>query len=281
MSQPLITAVIPWWGGHPAPLQRTIESVKGIADEALVVHQCLFDGDVEIARSLADKVEVLDWNAVFHLGFGELANKHSQASGKWMLLLGTGETIAEEYQQPIRERLKQADLRKTYRCNHRNDVNDWHRIWCPAGGVSYGGLIHESVVNHTPGPVIFRMQDTPKEPHQDEFHNQCLHWMKTCAYNHNYRRIGQLSNWLDGHEVTFPELSGTDRGWLTFVRGSREAIEAFCLEHDDLIAPALKGDREAFYGAVWARMAGNVLAKGVNFEPTGEKTSGNETITLP
>jgi hypothetical protein len=282
----LISLICPWWGGSHEPLMRTILSTKGICDEAIVVHQVLFDEDCDVLEALQKtspvpmKIERVNWNTVFTHGFGDLANRNGQSECKWMLLLGVGETIAEQYQQPIRTRLAQADLGTTYRCNHAGDGNDWHRCWSPSSGVRYGGLIHETVTNHRPGPIIFRMQDTEKEPHHDPFHNECLKWYKTCAYNYNYWKLGNAAQWLDGHEVNPPELDATDRGWLSFVRGARESIEAFCLEHVDLIDAALAGDRDKFYEGVRYRMAHGTPPVGVNWNPTGTPTSGNETITL-
>ena len=264
----LLTTLIPWFGGSLEPLKRTIESTKGIADETLVVHQQLFDEDAERVRSVADKVQTVPWNAVFTHGFGWLANQHQLAAGKWILLLGTAETIAEEY-YPIRKMLEGADIRTTFRCNHLNDTNDWHRIWCPASGVSYGGVIHESVGGgHKPGPIIFRMQDTPKEPPDDPFHAEVFRWKKTTSYNFLYRRLLRDPS----------QLSYTDPGWLNFVRGAADSIEGFCEEHRDLIDAAVSGDRQAFLDGVRSRMDAEKPAVGVNFEPLGEERSGDETI---
>lgn len=282
----LLAVLVPWWGGSTEPLMRTISSCRGIADEAIIVHQVLFDDDIAILDALRYtaplpvKVERVDWNFSVKRGFGELANRHGQSTSKWVMLLGTGETVAEEYQQPIRVRLQQSDLETFYRCNHRNDPNDWCRIYSRGHGVRYGGLIHESTVGGRPGPIIFRMQDTPKEPHHDPFHNDCLKWLKGISYNANYLRVGQLTGWRGSDGTPVPELEGMDDGWRDFVRGARESIEAFCAEHWDLLEAAETGDREKFYEGVRYRMAHGTAPSGVNYAPTGEPHTGNETITL-
>lgn len=266
----MISLLVPWFGGSPTPLIRTRDSAQGIVDETVVVHQQLFDDDAEVVRSIASKVVTIDWNAVFRMGFGEMTNQGLRACGSnWVVWLGTGETIAEQY-VPMRDTLASwSNKLTTFRCNHLNDVHTWRRVFCPAAGVRVGGLIHEDVKGEE-GPVMFRMQDTIKERHDEEFRNECAKWHKTCSYNYLYQRLGQNPQ----------DLSYTDPGWLGFVNGAKASIDAFCEEHRDLIGAAVSGDRQAFYDGVRRRMDAERPAQGVNFEPLGNPTSGNETITL-
>lgn len=271
---PLLCGVIPWFGGHPDNLRRTVDSMRPVCDEVLVVHQSLFDSDRDVARSIADKVEVTDWNCVFGPeGYGGLPNKHGQSQCEWMLLLGVGETIAGQY-KPIREVLRNSPMNVVWRCDHLNDTNTWGRIWRPSSGVSWKGVIHEEAGGGSNGSVIFRMQDTDKEPHSDPFVNECLKWMKVTSYDHQYYRLGDSAQWQpEGSAGKVPLLGYTNRGWLTFCAGSKEARFDKQREWADLIGPGVSGDRESFYAAVRHRMENNDKPTGVNFAPTGQPMS--------
>jgi hypothetical protein len=264
MSTPLLSLIVPWVGGSSEPLKRTIESVKGIADEVVIVHQKLFDDDADVASSLADKVCTLDWNIVFQEGgFSTLPNAGAAvATGPWMLLLGVGETIAEQY-SPIRQTLENASNRVMFRCNHHNDVHTWQRIWSPSGGVYFSGPIHEDCGNGLGGPVIFRMQDHDKQPHEETLRNECIKWWKNCSYHANYFFL--LNN---------PDKRGfTDPGWNNFVNGARESIEDFIESNKDLMEAAWDGDRYAFEKGVSVRMNDGRRPEQVNHNPTGQPMS--------
>jgi hypothetical protein len=260
----LLSLIIPWVGGNPEPLKRTIESCKGIVDEAVIVHQKMFDDDAEVAESLADKVCTTDWNEVFKDGgFSLLPNAGAAtAKGPWMLLLGVGETIAEQY-SPIRQTLENASNRVMFRCDHKGDIHAWQRIWNPSGGVYFCGPIHEDCGNGLGGPVIFRMQDYDKEPHGDSFRNECIKWWKNCSYHANYFFL--LNN---------PDKRGfTDPGWLQFVQGARESIEDFVETNKDLMEAAWEGDRDGFYEGVSRRMDEGRKPEQVNHNPLGQPMS--------
>jgi hypothetical protein len=264
MSKTSLSLIVPWFGGSPEPLKRTIASVKGIADEAVIVHQKLFDDDAEVAASLADKVATTDWNQLFKEGgYGELPNIGSAiAKGPWMLLLGVGETIAEQY-SPILETLQNASNRVIFRCDHVGDVHTWGRIWNPSGGVSWGGPIHEEAGGGLGGPVIFRMQDTEKEPHADPFRNQCMKWMKSVTYAVNYHYL-----------LHHPEKrSYTNEGWINFVNKSKDSIEKSIEDNRDLVDAGMSGDRDSFYAGVRRRMKEDQKPSFVNHSPTGQPMS--------
>lgn len=261
--------LIPWLGGNPETLRKTLRSYDGICDQTLVVHQKLFDEDTEVAHQFADKVEVLDWNTVFQKGWGDLPNHHGQSSCNWMMLQGVGEHFAEQY-RPMRETLDAASPRTVFYCDHVNDPNRWGRIWNPSSGVHWKAWIHEQASDSQDGGTIYRFQDTDKEKHKDEFVNECLRWYKTVGYHFAYLQLIERPE----------ELGYCDRGWLAFSQGAKESILAFCEEHADLIAAGKSGDRQAFYNGVYRRMEADKPAVGVNFNRTGEKTSGNETVNM-
>ncbi len=269
----LLSGIVPWFGGHPDNLKRTVDSMRTVCDEVLVVHQTLFDSDTEIARGIADKVEVVDWNFVFGPeGYGGLPNKHGQSESDWFLLFGVGETLAEEYTS-IRTVLRNSPRNVIWKCNHRNndgqfDPNLWGRIWCPGGGVRWGGLIHEEAGGGVAGgQVLFRMLDTPKTPHPDPFVNECLKWMKLTSYDANYWKLLQS---IDPITEDSSLRSFTNKWWVGFVRGARESLEAKQEKWKDFMEAGLSGDREAFFAAVRHRMAGNEHPVGCNFAPLGE-----------
>lgn len=264
-----LTLTIPTFGGHPDNLRRTIASVP-MATETVIVSTAIFDDDVEVFRSLAGKVVELPWNTVFLHGFGHIYNQGSTvASQPWQLLLGVAETIAEEY-TPILEALARWTPRHLHRIDHRGDAHRWKRFWNASSGTKWDGIIHEEITGGPEGNVIARMQDTAKTPCDDPFRNEVLKWIKTCSYNHLYQTLGN-----------HPErLGGTNAGWLSFLRGARESIDAFCLEHSDLISAAIAGNKDAFLDGVRRRMDGGTGVHGVNFNPQGEERTGNETITV-
>lgn len=265
----MISLVVPAYSGGEN-LQRTIDSVAGVCDEAVVIATTLFDDDLDEIRKQADVVVEVPWNTVFLSGFGHLYNQASgRCKNKWQLLLGVAETFAEPFGD-IRRAVESAEPHSIFRCNHHNDPNQWKRIWNPAGGTRWSGLIHEEIGGGADRGLLFRMQDTTKIPHSDALKNEAYKHIKGCSYNAMYKRL------LDHPE----ELGFASPGWLEFVKGAMESIESYCVEHQDLIAPAMAGDKEAFILAVKERMSGGKRPYGVNFNPQGVKTSGNETITI-
>lgn len=260
----MISLIVPWFGGSTDPLKSTIDSVRGICSEVVIVHQKLFDDDSDIASSLADKVATLDWNAVFcDEGYGLLPNAGAAiANGPWMMLLGTGETVAETFCD-LRDRLSTSDQKTLFRCSHHGDPHRWKRLWRPSAGTYFSGPIHEEAIGGPEGDVLFRMQDLPKSPLQDSFRNECLKWLKTCSYHSGYYTL-----------LHRPELrGGCNEGWLKFVAGARESIEEFVETNQDLMEAAWEGDRDSFYEGVSKRMDDGRKPDAVNHNPTGEPMS--------
>lgn len=260
----MITLIVPWFGGNPAALERTIISTAGICDQTVIVHQKLFDDDAEVAASLSSRVATTDWNEVFKEGgYGLLPNiGASVARGPWMMLLGTGETVAEQYSHLLTV-LQGSSTRVIFRCDHHGDVHTWGRLWAPSGGTYWSGPIHEEAGNGVGGPVLFRMQDTPKEPHADPFRNECMKWMKATSYAFQYHYLLQNPN----------KRGFTNEGWLNFVNNSRESIEEKMETYSDFMDAARTGNRQAFYDAVKRRMDEDKKPNFVNHSPTGQPLS--------
>jgi hypothetical protein len=260
----MISLIVPWAGGNPEALRRTLDSGRGIVSETVVVHQKLFDDDTEIAQSMAGKVIVTDWNETFKEGgFALLPNAGaSAAKGPWMILLGTGETIAEQY-HPIKKTLEESKSNTIFLCDHHGDIHRWGRCWNPSGGTYWSGPIHEECGNGPLGKILFRMQDYAKEPHQETFRNECIKWWKNCSYHANYFEL-----------LHHPEKLGfCNEGWLKFVTGASESIEEFVESNKDLMEAGWDGDRQAFYEGVSRRMDEGLKPEQVNHNPTGQPMS--------
>lgn len=250
---PMITLVIPTFGGNPANIQRTIDSCKGVADDVVIISTCPYPQDEEYLRSLGTVVS-LPWNYTYLNGFVNMMNCGTDAAkNDWLLLFGVGETLFKPH-QPIHLALKNAPRDTVFRCDHVNDPHRWGRVWNRRGGTRWGGLIHEAIGRGQEGCILFEMRDTPKESAGTEKDAVFRH-IKTTLYNAMYRRL-----------LLHPEeLSFTDPGWLNFVRGAESSITEFCEQNSALIDAAMKGDFEAF-----AVAAQSSEAKGVNFRPTGQ-----------
>jgi len=249
-------------GGNLENLIRSIKSVEPWCDETFIVWQPLFEDDEEEIRSVASKVAVVDWNYVFHRGYGALPNVGAEhIKNPWLLYLGVAETIAEEYQD-INKLLADSSREMIYRVDHHNDANRWNRWYAPQY-TKYSGIMHESTTAGPVGAIIARMQDTEKTPLADPLKNECLKYFKACSYNFLYRCLLEDNS----------RLGATDSGWIQFVNGAKESILDFCAKHSDLLEPAIYGDRQGFIDGVKRRMDAGKEARGVNFNPQGEEMS--------
>src|SRR5580704_12348973 len=85
-----------------ANIARTLESVKGIADEIIIVDSGSTDKTVEIAKSFDAKVFIEDWK-----GFAAQKNSAlAKASGSWILSLDADEEVSAELAASIGAVLK-------------------------------------------------------------------------------------------------------------------------------------------------------------------------------
>lgn len=252
----MITLVIPAYTAGPN-IERTIESARSICDEVVVISTAIFLNDVVALRKIATVVD-LPWNFVFHHGFGSLHNQGTMAcKNDWMLLLGVAETFAEPFID-IHARLRAAVTGDVFRCSHVNDANTWKRIWNRQGGSMWSGIIHEEIMGLDQG-VIFRMQDTNKEPNTDSLRNEVFRSIKALSYNYLYSQLLRFPN----------RLGAADEGWLRFVQGASGSINAFCTEHAELLDACIEGDAAKFINLVEKRMNAGQHASGVNFQPLG------------
>jgi glycosyltransferase involved in cell wall biosynthesis len=85
-----------------ANIARTLDSVKGIADELIVVDSGSTDKTVELARSRGAKVFIEEWR-----GFSKQKNAAmAKASGDWILSLDADEEVSPELAASIQKLLK-------------------------------------------------------------------------------------------------------------------------------------------------------------------------------
>jgi glycosyltransferase involved in cell wall biosynthesis len=85
-----------------ANIARTLDSVKGIADEMIVVDSRSTDKTVELARSRGAKVFVEEWR-----GFAKQKNAAmARATGDWILSLDADEEVSPELAASIQKLLK-------------------------------------------------------------------------------------------------------------------------------------------------------------------------------
>lgn len=224
-------------------MQRTVDSVKGLCDDVVIVSTAPYLEDNEAFAKMGNVVS-LSWNFVFYHGFGSLYNMGTPAAkNDWLMLLGTGETMAEA-NHDLRTYLVNASLHHVFECFHHNDRHQWKRIWNRNGGTMWSGLIHEEIVGGENRGLLFRMQDTEKTPEEDPVKNEAFRYIKTLSYHRMYHEL-----------LHHPEkLGGTNPGWVDFVHGSRAAIEQFMADHADLYAAVMNEDFFMFLDLVRQRM---------------------------
>ena len=110
-------------------IKRCLDSVKGIADEIIVVDSGSTDNTVAIAKSCGAKVIHQEW-----LGFGEQKNfANSLVQNSWILSLDADEALSSELKEEITLVLKNPYY-KVYKINRRNRYCEkWLRYgsWYP------------------------------------------------------------------------------------------------------------------------------------------------------
>lgn len=255
----MISLIVPSYAGGTA-IERTIQSVDGVCDDVVIISTAIFEEDKERFKSLGTVVE-LPWNFVFLHGYGSLSNQGTHlAKNDWMLLFGVGETFAESFCGDMRTKLSASEPGLVFSCNHVNDKYTWKRIWNRKFGSAWSGIIHEEIISGYVGGLLFRMQDTEKEPRSDALQQSALRHIKALSYN-----------WLYLELLNKPErLGGANVAWLKFVEGARDSIQAFCAEHRDLLDCCISGDLAGFLSLVEKRLPNGKAVDAVNFKPLGQ-----------
>lgn len=269
----MLSLIVPCYAGGPA-LERTIMSAIGVCDDLVIVSTAMFDEDKERFREIAAgrapgvyrpashnaRVVELPWNFVFLHGYGSLSQQGVPAArNDWCLLLGTGETFAEPFMNVDRE-LRKADRHLHFRCNHVNDPYTWKRVWNRTGGVHWSGIMHEELTGGQDGGLMFRMQDTHKEPRADPVQRQAIKFIKALSYN-----------WLYHELLVRPErLGGASPWWLKFVEGARESITKYVADHKAMLDACIAGDLPRFMDLIQESVDLGQTTEAVNFKPLGQ-----------
>ena len=94
-------------------LEKTLESVKDIADEIVIVDSGSSDRTEEIAKKYGTKFYVESWK-----GYGPQRNSAiDKASGEWILNIDADEEISPELQKKILEIKSSTDDRSVFNVN--------------------------------------------------------------------------------------------------------------------------------------------------------------------
>ncbi len=255
-----VSLIIPAFS-YGAALERTVHSCREISDDLVIISTAFWERDRDAMRKLTDKVVILDWNYTMLNGFGEMMNRGTgDAKNNWCLLFGVGETFSREL-RPFFRILESAQESDMFTCDHINDIHKWKRIWNKCSSVRWSGLIHEELIGGTEGGLLFRMQDTPKEPRDDPYEQESLKFIKSILYHWQYNRL------CIGRESV---LGATNPGWLDFVDGSKESNEEFLDQHSAMVDCMLSGDIEKFLSLVKIAVDHGLSATKCNFAPLGE-----------
>lgn len=87
-------------------IAHTLESIKDLADEIVIVDSGSTDNTAEIARSYGAKVYIEDWK-----GFAAQKNSSlEKCSGKWVLCLDCDEIITKELAEEIKTALQKSHI---------------------------------------------------------------------------------------------------------------------------------------------------------------------------
>ena len=126
---------------------QCLSSVKGLADQIIVVDTGSTDSTVEIARSFGAEVHYLPWSDDFSAPRNE-ALRH--ATGDWILVLDADEELPPEQHAMLRESMREKNVmacRLPIVDAGREDEGCSHvpRLFCNAPALCYVGRIHEQV----------------------------------------------------------------------------------------------------------------------------------------
>lgn len=126
---------------------QCLNSVKGLADQIIVVDTGSTDGTIEIAKSLGAEVYSTTWNEDFSAP-RNLILEH--ATGDWILMLDADEELPADQHAALRADLRKADaiacrLPLTNRGQEAEGQSYIPRLFRNAPGAHYYGRIHEQV----------------------------------------------------------------------------------------------------------------------------------------
>ena len=132
-------------------IERAIKSVKGLAQEIIVVDSGSTDRTVEIAKSLGAKVFFKEWEGYANqLNYGI-----SLCSSEWVLVLDADEEVSKELKEGIKRELEKPRYEVYQVCRRTYYLGDflkhaWYPEWrirlFKKGKVRFEGALHERAV---------------------------------------------------------------------------------------------------------------------------------------
>lgn len=128
-------------------LSQCLESVKGVADQIVVVDTGSSDRTIEIAREAGAVIDQIEW----HDNFSDARNRSLElADGDWILILDADEELSENGAEVIKGHLENPSM-MAYRLpiedigREEEGINYVPRLFRNAPGLFYIGMIHEQV----------------------------------------------------------------------------------------------------------------------------------------
>ncbi|RMH80479.1 MAG: glycosyltransferase family 2 protein [Acidobacteria bacterium] len=212
---------------------RAIRSVKGLANEIVVVDSGSTDRTVEIAKSLGAKVFFKEWEGYpnqLNYGIG-------LCSGDWVLVLDADEEVSHELAESIRHTIK-APKHKVYMVSRRTYYLGrflkyaWYPEWrvrlFERGRVRFEGEIHERAIFEGPvGKIKGDLYHYSYRNLMDQYEKTLMYAHKMASLKHKGGEKFRLYKLVFNPLWSFFKVYFVQLGFLDGVRGFLVAVSAF------------------------------------------------------
>lgn len=142
-------------------LGKTLDAIKDLADEIIIIDSGSTDSTIEIAKSRGAKVFLEEWK-----GFGPQKNSViEKCSGEWILLIDADEVVSPELKEKIKEIIEKNE-NKVYEINRCSvcfgkelKYGGWSnqyatRLWKKGSVKVSDNLVHEEFLTELPKEKI-------------------------------------------------------------------------------------------------------------------------------